>query len=199
MKKSFLFIYLLFITTSFAKINLFVKDWHEFSIIDAQNKTIKIKGRLIYEDQGLSKISYTIKNNKKGTFKLIKDDLHNVRFAMSKQYIEKNKVKSITGFPTDYDHVSNVITIQETGGQIMKVHPDDVRFIYFNLKDDNKEIGELVEIKNETIGGFILVKQKYEQKKASRYKLNCSGPGCEITSKRKRKDSGMLNFVWKNF
>ena len=52
---------------------------------------------------------------------------------MSKQYIEKNKVKSIIGFATDYDQVSSIITIQKAGGQIVKVHSDNIRFIDWYL------------------------------------------------------------------
>ena len=90
--------------------------------------------------------TYTLKDNRSsGTFEVDSDELISVRFAMKDG-------SSVLGIATKYVKRSGVIAIDvvdENGdftGETKKFLADDVRFIYFNYKDDNKKIAQFVDV-----------------------------------------------------
>ena len=202
MNKKLLTVYIFFISFSFcgngffiedSKNSFFVNDWHDFTVLDKKGKYTKVKGKLIYQDPGNEEITYTLKNNRFGTFTLSKKDLLNIRFAMIDD-------QSITGIALSYDEEAGIITVRKSdSNETIEILKEEVRFIYFNYKNDNTRIAKFINVSNITSGGYILVKEKYNQPRTARYNLNCSIPGCEVTEKRNKKDNFMPNFIWKKF
>ena len=191
MNKKSLIIYFVFTSFLFSENNFFVKDWHEFYVQNNNGKLVKIKGRLIYQDPGNEQITYRLENKRLGAFTLKASDLVDIRFAM------KND-ESISGIALGYDIDTGSVKVRRNDTkQEETLLVDDIRFIYFNYKNDNTRIAKFVDISYQTTGGYILVKEKYNQPKTTRYNLNCNYPMCEDTSKRKKKDNFMPMFIWK--
>tara|TARA_Y100001970_G_C14198117_1_gene839379 strand:- start:287 stop:1738 length:1452 start_codon:yes stop_codon:yes gene_type:complete len=108
---------------------------------EPQGRNLEVWSALIEAElKNRQTFTYTLKNNKLGTFKLNSDDLSSIRFAM-------NSGKSIIGLAIAYDKKSEVITIKKSdSGEILEISSGDVRFIYFNYKDDNRKIAKFVEV-----------------------------------------------------
>ena len=110
---------------------------------EPQGRSIEAWSEMI--EQELNKKTayiYTLKNNKLGTFKSNSNDLTSIRFAM-------NSGGSILGLAIGYNKGSKMITIRESStGKIMQIPSQDIRFIYFNYKDDNRRIAKFVEVSN---------------------------------------------------
>jgi len=199
MNKKSLIIYLLFPSILFSENsfsdkkwydNFFVSKWNNFTVLDKNGESMEVNGRLIYEDLGEEKIIYTLNDNRFGTFSVDRNDLQNIRFA-------KKNNESIVGIALNYDKDSGLIEIRkEDTGKTESISTDDIRFIYFNYKDDNIRMAEFINISKTMSGGYILVHHKSNDIKTTRYNLNCSSPLCEVTSKRE-KGNMMPKFLWK--
>ena len=62
MNKKSLIIYFVFTSFLFSENNFFVEDWHEFYVKNNNGKSVKIKGRLIYQYPGNEQITYRLEN-----------------------------------------------------------------------------------------------------------------------------------------
>jgi len=103
-------------------------------------RTLEAWSTLIEEEIKKRTYTYTLKNNNLGKFTVYSRDLSSIRFAL-------NRGGSVVGLAVGYNKKTRVIKIRKSDtGEIIKLSEDDIRFIYFNYKDDNRKIAEFVKV-----------------------------------------------------